>query len=293
LSATLSFESPAPAGASGIGTDISICNGVSCNITFGGQRWPDVVGALHLAQAWGEAQLSGVLHYVNVQDSIFSPGLAACGASGALPCNAMQNTFGWGVDAGFKIYLPWSSVFLATGALSRNAVWYSGLPEGMWGENGQVNGNGQPMFMADAAFDPVANAWATPTAWSISPILEHHFNKAFYVDLESSIGGLTWSNQRGGCSLPDTGYGGAVTGGLSPHATSFIVGTDLGWNAAARLNFDIELMYENTIQERPNGLIGTIYNWDAQDGVGAIFAPGVWNGRSSGFASRLRVTRYF
>ena len=52
-------------------------------------------------------------------------------------------------------------------------------------------------------------------------------------------------------------------------------------------------MYENTIQERPNGLIGTIYNWDAQDGVGAIFAPGVWNGRSSGFASRLRVTRYF
>jgi hypothetical protein len=149
------------------------------------------------------------------------------------------------------------------------------------------------MFMADAAFDPVANAWATPTAWSISAILEHRVNKAFYVDLEGSIGGLTWSNQRGGCSLPDTGCGGAVTGGLSPHATSFIVGADLGWNAAARLNFDVELMYENTVQERPNGLIGTIYNWDAQDGVGATFAPGVWNGRSSGFASRLRVTRYF
>jgi hypothetical protein len=292
-SATLSFESPASAGASGVGTDISICNGVSCNITFGGQRWPDVVGALHITQAWGEAQLSGVLHYVNVQDSIFTPGLNACGVSGALPCNAQQNTFGWGVDAGFKIYLPWSSVFLVTGALSRNAVWYSGLPEGMWGENGQVNGNGQPMFMADAAFDPVANAWATPTAWSVAAILEHRFNRAFYVDLEGSIGGLAWSNQRGGCPVPDVGCGGAMTGGLSPHATSWILGADLGWNAAANLSFDVELMYENTVQARPNGLIGTVYNWDGQDGVGATFAPGAWDARSSGFASRLRITRYF
>ena len=180
-----------------------------------------------------------------------------------------------------------------TGALSRNAVWYSGLPEGMWGENGQVNGNGQPMFMADAAFDPVANAWATPTAWSIAAILEHRFSPAFYVDLEGSIGGLSWSNQRGGCAFPDVGCGGAVTGGLSPHATSWIAGVDLGWNAAANLSFDVELMVENTVQERPNGLIGTVYDWNGQDGAGATFAPGSWDGRSSGFASRLRITRYF
>ena len=27
---------------------------------------------------------------------------------------------------------------LVTGAYTQNAVWYSGLPDGMWGENGQV-----------------------------------------------------------------------------------------------------------------------------------------------------------
>ena len=52
-------------------------------------------------------------------------------------------------------------------------------------------------------------------------------------------------------------------------------------------------MYENTVQERPNGLIGTVYDWNGQEGAGATFAPGAWDGRSSGFASRLRITRYF
>ena len=37
------------------------------DITFGGQRWPDIVGALHVKQGWGEAQVSGVIHDVNVQ----------------------------------------------------------------------------------------------------------------------------------------------------------------------------------------------------------------------------------
>ena len=160
-------------------------------------------------------------------------------------------------------------------------------------ESGRVNGNGQSMFMADAAFDPVANAWATPTAWSIAALLEHRYNRAFYVDLEGSIGGLYWSNQRGGCSLPDVGCGGATTGGLSPHATSWILGPDLGWNAAANLSLDVERMYENTVQERPNALIDTVYNWNGLDGAGATFAPGAWDGRSSGFASRFRITRYF
>ncbi len=35
-------------------------------ITYGGQKWPDIVGALHVKQGWGEAQVSGVIHNVNV-----------------------------------------------------------------------------------------------------------------------------------------------------------------------------------------------------------------------------------
>jgi hypothetical protein len=163
------------------------------------------------------------------------------------------------------------------------------------GENGQVSGNGQPMFMADAAFDPLTNSWGTPTAWSVSALFEHRLVPAFDVDLEGSIGGLNWSNQGSGCPVFGVGCEGGrfVAGGLSPHATSWIICTDLGWNPAAKLNFNLELMYEHTIQEKPSGLIGTVNNWDGQDGVGATFAPGAWNGVSSGFAGRLRITRYF
>ena len=30
----------------------------------------------------------------------------------------------------------------------------------MWSENGQVNGNGQPMYGADAFFNPATNQWS-------------------------------------------------------------------------------------------------------------------------------------
>ena len=292
LSATLSFESPGAVGASGPGTDISACSNGYCNIDFGGQRWPDVVGALHVRQSWGEAQLSGVLHNVNVQDSAFY-GAVACGSSGALPCNGSQDKIGWGVDAGVSLNLPWQSTFLLTGAYSQSAIWYSGLPDGIWGENGQVNGNGQPMFLADAAFDPVANAWATPTAWSVTTLFEHHFAPTVYGNLEGSVGGLNWSGQGGGCPLYAACDGALIPGGLSPHSTSWIVGAGLGWNPAANLNFDLELMHQYTIQETPSGLVGTIYNWQSDDGAGAVFVPGAWNGVSSGFAGRFRLTRYF
>ena len=59
------------------------------------------------------------------------------------------NLQGWGgmFGAGDDLFV--------TGVYSQSAVWYSGLLDGMWGENGQTNGNGQPMFLADSFFNPV------------------------------------------------------------------------------------------------------------------------------------------
>ncbi len=123
-------------------------------ITFGGQKWPDIVGALHVKQGWGEAQVSGVLHNVNVTDTANNSG-TDCGAAltaGVFSegCDRLeQSKVGWGVDAGVKVNLPSFGAgdnFLVTGSYTQSAVWYSGLPDGMWGEDGEVNGNGQPMY---------------------------------------------------------------------------------------------------------------------------------------------------
>jgi Porin subfamily len=299
FTATLAAQSQGTNGASGIGTNETggfsgatnnsgtglFAGSVPGPTTFGGQRWPDIVGALHVKQGWGEAQVSGVIHNVNVQDEEFN-GTATCGITGTGACSAGESKVGWGIDAGVKVNLqPFSGMFasgddiLFTGSYTRNATWYSGLPDAMNGENGQVNGNGQQMFLADAYFNPLTNQWSTPTAWSVSGLLEHHWTPTIYTDLEGSVGGVRWSGMNGS-------VGGVGTGVLSPSAFTYLIGADIGWNPVTNLNFDLELMYQAVSQERPNALAGTVFNTGA-------FIPGAWEGDSSGFQGRIRVTRYF
>jgi Porin subfamily len=292
FTATLAAQSQGVNGGSGGGTNMtggysSGGNGpvVAGPTTFGGERWPDIVGALHYKSGWGEAQVSGVAHNVNVRDYGFF-NTATCGITSAALCGASQSKVGWGVDAGVKVNLPSFGAgddVILTGSYTQNAAWYSGLPDAMNGENGQVNGNGQAMILGDSYFNPLTNSWSTPRAWSVSGLLEHHWTPTFYTDLEGSVGGINWSNMNGQVCGLATCIG---TGVLSPHAFTWLVGADIGWNPVTNLNFDLELMYQHVNQDRPTALIGTVY------GSGA-FIPGAWQGDSSGFQGRLRVTRYF
>jgi Porin subfamily len=316
FTATLSAESPGGVGASGGGTD---ANGgyFQTNlgpgsgtfnpslITYGGQKWPDFVGALHVKQGWGEAQVSGVIHNVNVNANGFDGAVvgASCGSVFAVVCNGEENKVGWALDAGVKFNLTnggWFGNFwgagddlVFSGAYSQSAIIYSGINDGMWSENGQTNGNGQPMLGADAFFNPVTNQWSSPRAWSVLGLLEHHWTPTFYTDLEASIFGVNWSNMGGGCNiaLPSCLLAQAAQGPMSPHAFSWIIGADIGWNPVTNLNFDFELMYQSTNQAAPSGFLGTVYNLGGAGG--AVFVPGDWRGNSSGFAGRLRITRYF
>jgi hypothetical protein len=295
FSATLSAESQGTAGSSGGGTNMTGGYGpnnggpaVVGPTTFGGERWPDIVGALHVKQGWGEAQVSGVIHNVNVRDYGFTDS-ANCGVLVAVACNAQEGKVGWAVDAGLKWNLTGWGFFGAgddivlTGVYTQNAVWYSGLPDAQNGENGQVNGNGQPMILADAYFNPLTNSWSTPRAWTVSALLEHHWTPTFYTDLEGSYGALLWSNMNTSfCSFTRC----VGTGVLSPRATTFLLGADIGWNPVTNLNFDLELMYQHVNQDRPTALVGTVFNSGA-------FVPGAFQGNSNGFEGRLRITRYF
>ena len=84
FSATISSESPGGLGGSGGGTRFA-----PPGATYGGQRWPDIVGALHVKQGWGEAQLSGVLHNVNVDYTGYDGGAGVIGC-GLLDCRRVQ-----------------------------------------------------------------------------------------------------------------------------------------------------------------------------------------------------------
>ena len=78
---------------------------------------------------------------------------------------------------------------------------------------------------------------------------------------------------------------------MSPSAFSWIVGADLGWNPVTNLNFDFELMYQSTVQAAPSGFLGTVYNLGGTGGQ--CSCPAIGAATASGFAGRLRITRYF
>jgi hypothetical protein len=260
FSATIAAQSPGSNGFSGGGTDINIAG----NNAYLGQTWPDFVGALRVDQGWGAAQVSGVVHHVHLTDFVGGAGPGGLG-------NVLDRT-GWGVLGGVKFNLPTfgpGDNFQIQGVYTENAVWYSGIPDGMWGENGAVNGNGLPMVVGDA-WSNGDGTWAKPTAWSVAATFEHHFGPTFSFDPEFSYAELNW---RG---FPST----AATV-IPRNAQSWIVGGVFHWDPVPHLDFELEILYQNTHQSTPPG---------------AVFVPaavGPFPNNADGVAGRFEVTRDF
>ena len=150
--------------------------------TRDGMRFPDIVGALDVKQAWGAAHLAGVGHNVRAT-SVFNGG-------------QHEDIWGYGIDAGVSFNLPnmAGSLIGVTGSWSRNAIVASGLVDGMWGEEGGVNGNGQAMATADS-FANRDGTWATPEAWSVTGYAQFVINPQVTIGIEGSYGELHWSGK--------------------------------------------------------------------------------------------------
>jgi hypothetical protein len=254
FSATIAAQYAGPDGNSGPGTRF-IAPG---NATLDGERSPDFVANVRLDQAWGAAQVSGVAHNVRATDT------------GALGDH--QDIWGWGVGGGLKINLPAlgpGDNFQAQAAWTRNAAWFSGLLDAMGGEaqnNLGVNGNGLGPVYADTWANG-DGTWATPTAWSVSALMELHFSPVFWVGPEFAYGEQHWSGLNAFSGIPVNTY-------------SWVVGPTLHWDPVAHLDFALELMYQYTHQSTP-------VTFTAGPGVGAF------PNNADGFVGRLFVTRDF
>jgi hypothetical protein len=258
FSASIAAASPGSNGGSGGGTDFDGISGNNAaggaqgqNFTFNGQRWPDIIGNLKVSQGWGSAQVSGVAHEVSVT-----------GFDGTV-----QRTWGFGIDAGVSFNLPTIGAgdqILFTGVYTQHAAWFSGIPDGMWGENGQVNGNGQVIPLADTYENPVGSTFAKPTIWSISGEFDHHFSPQFTGSVEAAYGHVSWSGTNFSSVVSDS--------------HSWIAGVVAHWDPVASLDFEFELLYQDSWTAQPNGF-------------DAATSTGPWQPRADGFAARFEVTR--
>ena len=285
FSATLALQSPGTNGNSGGGTQLGANGATAAGLTgatggplvfglnnaYGGQYWPDIVGVLRVDQGWGSAQLSGVGHEVRVQDTLGNSDI----------------TWGYAVLGGVKVNFPSlgpGDNFGIQGVWSRNAFWYSGIPDGMWGENGAVNGNGLAMVPADT-WSNGDGSWASPEAWSIEAFYEHHFNAQWSGALEASYAQVNWSGlasniaggtESGGVFTPSN----AVGTSIPKNAQSWIVGAVAHWDPVVNLDFEFELLYQSTHQSTP---------------LGAVLVSPVaqFPSNAQGVAGRFEVTRSF
>jgi hypothetical protein len=248
FSATLSAESPAWLEDQGA---VVGGNAFLGSATRDGIRFPDIVGALDVKQAWGAAHIAGVAHNVR-----------ATSTYATLNGVTSTDTWGYAIDAGVSFNIPnmAGSVIGVTGSWSRNAIVYSGLIDGMWGEEGAVNGNGQAMAVADT-FANNNGGWAVPEAWSVTGWAQFAVNPQVTLGLEGSYGELRWNNTDAVTTLSSS--------------RSFIVGGVAHYDPVKNLDFEFELLYQNTQTARPTAIVGP------------------WNGNADGFAARFEVTRSF
>ncbi len=254
FSATISAEDPLSWGPSNGETFAGTEEFFGLNANELGMRSPDIVASVDLAQGWGTAHLAGVAHNVIMNSLLDGTDI---------------NTWGWAIDGGLKFNLPTLGAgdnIQLQGTWTRNAVWYSGISDGMWGENGAVNGNGISMPVADA-FSNGDGTWATPTAWSLTAISEFHLGPTFAIDPEISYVQLNWS--------------GLTTGFIAANSESIIGGAVFHWDPVAHLDFNIELLYQDTHQSTP-----AAYSAVANGGQG-------WVANTSGLEGRFEITRDF
>jgi hypothetical protein len=274
FSATVSIEDPyGAAGANSNGGGISSWQagnyqgsyyGYLGSATEEGLRVPDVVASLDLHQAWGTAHLAGVAHNIRAD----GPLTTLAGGTTSI------DKWGYAIDAGVSFNIPniAGAMVGLTGAWTQNATAYTGIGEGMW--DGTPNDNGQAQAFGDA-FNNGDGTWATPTAWSITGWTQFNASPQVTLGFEASYGEISWSGLYGAAS---------PFASMVSDSRAFLVGGIAHYDPVKNLDFEFELLYENTQTDRPAGYVAGL------PGTGTTTS---WKGDADGFAARFEVTRSF
>jgi hypothetical protein len=268
---------------------------------YAAHQVPDIVGSLRVDQAWGSAQISAAAH--QIRGGWYGNNSTGAGANGT-PFAAPSDTFGWAVDAGVIVNLPWAKGdrFYVEGAYTEGAVSYVGWSGGVQG--GYPNtafqrfngGNVAAAWAVDSMFgNLVSTGGATghqlTTSWTIGAGIEHYWTPAFRTSVAGSYNQTTYNAtaQTLFCSSPQSPIrtaagvapGGAVAlPGCNPDFNVWNVAVRSIWNPVPNLDIGVEVMY--TKIETKNDPVLTRFNFAGAGGraVG-LYVPSsedVWSG---------------
>jgi hypothetical protein len=228
---------------------------------YGGSSVPDVVAAIRVDQAWGSAQLSGVVHQINYN----------------LPANATtfgnpSADYGYAIQAGVKINLPMLAAGdsfniygnYSHGALSRTISNLCGQgSDTQCGTGNNFTTGNLPAFDAAASIAPNRQYTTKLTdGYLVGAGITHFWTPTISQQLFGSWQGVRYAS---------------VTG--LPSYNIWSVGTQVTWSPIAGLRFIGEVQYNN-YQANRRYLNG---------GVAAFSAANFTVGNGTTFVSRKKT----
>jgi len=244
-------------------------------VAYAGQHLPDVVGNLRVDQAWGSAQLSGVVH-----QSMYANTTTVGGVT-----NYKGTGYGWALLGGVKINLP---MIAAGDQLWLQAAYSNGASHFPF--VGSTVGRG--FAVADGYIDALGNV-KKATAWSVLGGFLHNFTPTVQGALMASYGRISYS----GTSANLVGFTGPATTGTVagiPVRYGFLdysaltVGGQLSWIPVRNFRIGAEVLYHRV---DPKGKVATAVV-NTNPGIATVPVYKV-KGHLDAVEARLRFQRDF
>jgi hypothetical protein len=283
--ATIALEDPTTR-RNGIGalnnTNPALVTNASA-VNYSGNRMPNLVAALRLDQAWGSAEISGIVSEIRSGDrttgfpvgATFVPGVAGSfnTTNGLFTAPVLSNgvgyastKYGFSIAGGLKINLP---MIAAGDALYLNAVYTDGIINSVvgnyfGGSSSTITSTGGATLGAfDAVIDPFSGSLKTTKAWGVNAGFQHFWAPTFATTITGSYGEVDHA---------------AISSGIGDYKI-WMAGLLNTWSPVRGLTFGVDLAYINV---DPKGRI-------ADGNKGGTFTLS----RESQFLARFRVTRDF
>ena len=231
ISATLSAEDKRRGGTIQ-GAFASSAAGFSAATTAGtgsvGDKMPDFVGNLRIDQAWGSAQVMGVIHDASAQ------------YYDATQLTHPSNVYGYAIGAGLRLNAPMlgaGDYFQAQFNWTKGAIGYA-MAAGTNLAAGNANASSRGWgAVTDGVYSPVAGTDVQlTTAWSVGASYEHNWNSKWKT---SAYGGYTKVDYNDTA----TALFNALNAGANPDFSTWQVGTRTAWAPVSNLEVGLDVMY--------------------------------------------------
>ncbi len=254
---------------------------------YGGRRWPDVVGNLHVDQAWGSAQIMGAIH--DVYGTQIGAGTTYPSASDT----------GWAVGGGVKFLTPFTGkndYFIAQVAYGEGSVNYigsnwTGADVGFNAELLQKGTTGVISSSIGPVLDAVTNVTGTgydlTTGWSVTAGYEHWWVPNWKTSLYGAYGQLMYNQNASTVLALQAGIAAGPAATASANWSYWQVGSKTVWTPVPNLDLSVEIMY-NEMDGAFGGLTGAV----PVVGGAAAAVPTTF-GSQSFWAGQIRAQRNF